>query len=53
VTKLGGLFAALFGVAIAVWCARVWWRARTNRTIEVDAVSAHWLARQRGRNPTT
>jgi hypothetical protein len=53
VTKTSGWFAALFGVAVAVWRGRVWWKARANRAIKVDAVSAHWIAQQRGRDPLT
>jgi hypothetical protein len=53
VVKTWGWFAALFGVTVAVWHGRAWWKVRTNRTIKVDAVSEHWIAQQRGRNSPT
>lgn len=46
-------FAALFVVAVVGWRGQAWWRARTKRAIKVDAVSAHWVAQQRGRNSST
>ena len=52
-SKTYGWFAAFFGVAVAVWRGRMWRRARTNRAIKVDGVSAHWIAQHRGRSPLT
>ena len=51
--KTWGWLAALFCVTVAVWRGRASRKVRTNRAIKVDAVSEHWIAQQRGRNPLT
>jgi len=53
VVKTWGWYAAVAGVAVAVWRGCAWWKVRANRRIKVDAVSEHWIAQQRGRTPLT